>query len=90
MPALGDPGTIIKAKQVLTVTGGHGYIHNPQQVTYLPPIPYAWPNLTIYAQETEANHAVLRGDAVEVRCAFTTEKLDSKLVQEIAEVWGWQ
>jgi len=92
LPALGDPGTIAKCQRYFSVaTSGMAYDAQPKLVSYLPPIPFAFPNITLYAQELSGtNHASLRGTDVQVRMHFTTEKMSNALLQEISEVWGWE
>lgn len=89
MPDLGDAGVICKAeKQVILVTSGVAFNLQPSAFHYLPPIPLAAPQISIYANTT-ADNSPLRGDLVEARIGFTTVPLDSALYAEIAETWGW-
>ncbi len=89
MPLLGDTGVVVKAIHAvnLTVEGASQYTQ-PVQLRYLPPIPIAAPQLSLYAKSA-ANIVGLRGDLLEARIGFTTAPLDAAAYTEIAEVWGW-
>jgi hypothetical protein len=89
LPALGDKGCLIVAqKEMAIATNGISYFNAPQQLKYLPPIPLAAPNLSIYAQTT-ADVSTLRSTTIKARLGFTTAPLDNAMYTEIAEVWGW-
>lgn len=89
LPDIGDNGVISGAeRQLVVITSGTGFTMQPLVNHYLPPIPLASPQLSIYA-ETRTNEVTLRGDTVEARLGFTTAPLDSAAYTEIAETWGW-
>jgi len=88
-PEIGDPGLIFKeshAGHVIT-TGGQT-TRDPHQLRFLPPIPLAAPNLSMYAQ-MDADEAAYRGVLLTARMGYTTTPLDAGAYVEIAETWGW-
>jgi hypothetical protein len=89
MPSNTDDGVLGRCDRQVTVTttGGHSEI-NPVQMHYLPPIPFAAPQLSLYT-ETLTDVANLRGDFNRVRLGFTTTPLTAAMYTEIAETWGW-
>lgn len=90
MPDLGDKGVIHKCRERLLYAGAAfaAAVYRPYGKEFLPPVPLASPNLSVYAK-TAADDANLRGETIEVRLGFTTVPMDSKLVLEIAETWGY-
>lgn len=90
MPDLGDKGVILKMRERLLYAGA-AFAQNmlrPMEKNFLPPVPIASPNLSIYAK-TGTDEAVLRSEEIQVRLGFTTVPMDAKMVLEIAETWGY-
>jgi len=89
MPAIGDDGVIVRASHDFHITtSGMQRFLMPLALHYLPPIPIATPQLSLYIQEDTAD-ADLLGAAVAGRLGFTTTALDAAVYTEIAEAWGW-
>jgi hypothetical protein len=89
MPGLGDDGVISAGRQLLViVTSGAMSVQQPQVAQYLPPVPIATPQLSLYLIARVANAAV-NSKAAKLRIGFTTAPLDSAVYTEIAEAWGW-
>jgi len=88
-PALGDRG-VISVGEVLTMlsSSGGGWLKQPIVNKYLPPIPLASPNISLYWMSS-VDVAEIRLVDMEARLLFTTAPLDQKTYVEIAEVWGW-
>lgn len=89
LPNNTDDGVLGRCDRQITVTttGGHTEI-NPIQMNYLPPIPFAAPQLSLYTS-TLTDVAQLRGDFNYMRFGFTTTPLTAAMYTEIAETWGW-
>lgn len=60
----------------------------PYVQRFLPPMPYAAPNLSLYVK-TSINSVNWRGKAVRCRLHYTTIPLDSAVYVEIAETWAF-
>lgn len=90
MPNLGDKGVICKMRERLMYAGAafaHGLLR-PIVWKSEPATPLAAPNISIYYQ-TAADEAALRSQTIEARIGFTTIPLDSQVLMEIAETWGY-
>lgn len=91
MPRIGDHGII----GIMDMVCGHGAVGNeggftmrsPETIDYLPPIPIAAPNLTIYVRAAP-DVAALRSTYHEVRIGFTTAPIEKDAYAEISEVWA--
>lgn len=89
MPRVGDDGVICKVNRTMTlITSGMVAPFLPSVLHYLPPIPIACPQISLYCAEN-ADVSGDRGVAIEGRVGFTTTPLDSAVYTEIAEAWGW-
>lgn len=85
----GDKGVIAYfQRQWAYVTSGGGVIDTPMIARFMPPVPVAAPNISVYLK-TSADEAALRAAPVGVRLGFTTVELDPALYTEVAETWGY-
>ena len=90
-PLPGDNGLIELAEFVI----GHGAVGNeggftmqmPMEYNFLPPVPIAAPNLSVYCRQAP-DTATLRANKQQVRIGFTTSPIDTEAYAEIAEVWA--
>lgn len=90
MPVLGDDG-LVALFELTVLFAGAAYaapIIQPLVQHFLPPIPLATPQLSLYTA-TGADVAGMRGDKVDLRIGFTTAPLDGAAYVEVAEAWGW-
>lgn len=89
MPQVSDKGVVAKGEQRLVIAGAAYATHivGPMAQSFLPPVPFAAPNLSLYWQGA-ANHADGSGDYY-ARIGFTTAPMDSAMVLEVAETWGY-
>ena len=88
-PTLTDPGTLaVERLQMEILTSGGGIVVLPRPQHFLPPIPLAAPNLSMYFQ-TETDDGTLDGSLIECRLGYTTTPLDAKSYAEIAETWSY-
>ena len=90
MPDVHDNGVLTKvqARTSGVWASGLAQITNPIRNSYLPPVPLAAPQLSVYTQSS-IDHADGRGKDASVRICFTTAPLDAQAYTEIAEAWGW-
>lgn len=89
LPQLDDPGCLAQMRQVATLsTNGRSLSLLPHTAHFLPPIPLAAPNLSLYAVSS-IDDAALDGDEVVVRVGYTTSPLDARSYAEIAETWAY-
>lgn len=90
-PRIGDHGVIA----IVDVVVGHGAAGNeggfvlksPEVEDFLPPIPLASPNLSVYCRSAP-DISTLRGIRHDVRIGFTTAPIEKDAYAEIAEVWA--
>ena len=89
MPSITDKGCVVRGRTLLSYqTTGMTSRMTPFALHYLPPVPVAAPELSLYVQMS-VNHLTWIDIAVNVRLGFTTAPLDAAMYTEIAEVWGW-
>jgi hypothetical protein len=89
LPTLTAIGTLAYVDVIgKCVSSGGGFVSMPIAEKFLPPVPFAKPNLSLYCAMS-GNIAAMQGEDVLARICFTTEELDQAMYQEIAEVWGW-
>ncbi len=88
LPTYGQNGLITRYVRTFeALTSGFTNVQEPNRFSFLPPIPVAAPNLSLYAKSS-LDHATLRGKDIHCRIGYTTTKLDSAAFLEIAEAWG--
>lgn len=88
-PKLDDPGVLAHMEMEAHFnTSGRMIWGFPMVSHFLPPIPLAAPNLSLYWQSS-ADDAGLDGEDVIARVGYTTSPLDAKAYAEIAETWAY-
>lgn len=86
MPSVTAKGTLMQIEQSIGLTtSGAVVAHSPIVHHYLPPIPFAGPNLSLYLQTDNDAAEVSAGSYA--RVGFTTQAVDSASYAELAEVW---
>lgn len=89
LPVLGDRGLVAWGQRGISlVTEGESNWQLPVAHRYLPPIPVAASQLSLYAAAS-ADHASLRTLPLRLRMGFTTTPLDAAAYTEVAETWAW-
>lgn len=89
MPQIHEKGVVaVDIEGCLLLTEGMTYFRHPVKDGFLPPVPLAAPNLSIYAK-SGVDDANVRGEAVIARVGFTTAPLTNDVYAEIAETWGY-
>lgn len=89
MPNIGEGGLIARMTAAMKfTTSGAQMSFTPLVLHYLPPIPLASPQISIYVN-TNVDLAGYRAKTIHARLGFTTAPLDAAAYTEIAEVWGW-
>lgn len=87
LPDLNDRGVIARDVRYAHLNTNGGWANaNPSRHSYLPPIPFASPNITLYAQmqvDEEGQQAV----TLECRIGYTTLPVSKDVYLELAEVW---
>lgn len=89
MPSQIDDGLICRweQKQDIAAAGALVVVY-PHAAHYLPPIPIATPEISLYV-DASPDIAGMRAKPVDVRLGMTTSPLDAAAYTEIAETWGW-
>lgn len=67
-------------------TNGGSVLKMPHEQKFLPPIPFAGPNLSLYLQST-VDAPLLDGTVCYARVGYTTAPIDKDAYAELAEVW---
>lgn len=89
MPDLIDDGVISRGGlQTKLTTSGLAILEKPHAMHYLPPIPIATPQVSLYVRAAP-DDASARNKPCDMRIGFTTAPLDAAAYTEIAETWGW-
>lgn len=89
MPTIEDPGCLaeLTMMRLVTTTGATTWAF-PHVQHFLPPIPLAAPNLSLYFRTT-TDDSGLDTNRASVRLGYTTTPLDAKAYAEIAETWAY-
>lgn len=89
IPTPGDPGVVhYFAAGLQYVTEGMTYWKEPMEDRFLPPIPLAAPNISLYVK-TSLDTVSLRGIPIIARLHFTTVPMTPEIWTEIAETWAY-
>lgn len=89
IPDIDDKGVIAFSRFISQYASSGAYNPGamPKVLSFLPPVPIASPNLTLYGKcSTDA--AAMDATAFKCRFGFTTISLDDGMYTEIAETWG--
>lgn len=88
-PRLSDAGCIAEFMQhCLFAASGRSIGQFPKVAHFLPPVPLAAPNLSLY-WVSSADDVALDGLPVIARVGYTTSPLDARSYAEIAETWAY-
>lgn len=89
LPQLDDPGCLAELSvSQYYVTSGGNILQLPFAQHFLPPIPLAAPNLSLYFMSSP-DQPTLDGTKIRCRVGYTTSPLDAKSYAEIAETWAY-
>jgi hypothetical protein len=90
MPNLQDKGVIaVMAQMIHLNTNGEASWLMPWVQKWLPPVPIAAPNISLYVQ-ADFNNAGVQNKPIKARLGFTTLSAEEPGVYtEIAETWGY-
>lgn len=95
IPTLDDDGVVAVCMHQVNVKAAAGTAENvanvnvqPIRQQFLPPVPLAAPNLSLYSVCADSVPVSVAAPSV-ARIGFTTAPLDAAAYTEIAETWGW-